>query len=295
MLTIFSIPKPFRGHVGIIQRNAIHSWFLLHPKCEIVLCGDELGSEETASQFGAKFIPHVDRNEHGTPFLNSAFDQVKQIASHPLLCYANADIILLSDLLRVVQRIRFQRFLVVGQRWDLGLAIPWDFQQPNWEDRLRTYVARRGARHPPSGGDYFVFPRDSVIAKFPPFVVGRPGWDNWFIYRARKLGIPVVDVTRVVTAIHQNHDYTHVPNQGGEMWEGVEADRNRKLMGTRDHFFTLLDATHVIKSQAPRPALAYRYMRRRWQSLPVLVPTTRPLIRFLRACFRSWHHLVSYR
>ena len=26
MLTIFTIPKPFIGHIGVIQRNAIMSW-----------------------------------------------------------------------------------------------------------------------------------------------------------------------------------------------------------------------------------------------------------------------------
>lgn len=30
MLTIFATPKPFQGHVGIIQRNAIGSWVRLH-------------------------------------------------------------------------------------------------------------------------------------------------------------------------------------------------------------------------------------------------------------------------
>ena len=32
MLTIFTIPKPFVGHIGVIQRNAIISWLNLSPK-----------------------------------------------------------------------------------------------------------------------------------------------------------------------------------------------------------------------------------------------------------------------
>jgi hypothetical protein len=31
MLTFFTTAKPFRGHHGIIQRNALKSWTLLHP------------------------------------------------------------------------------------------------------------------------------------------------------------------------------------------------------------------------------------------------------------------------
>ena len=41
MLTIFSTPKPFRGHIGVIQRNAIESWKRIHPDVEIILFGDE--------------------------------------------------------------------------------------------------------------------------------------------------------------------------------------------------------------------------------------------------------------
>ncbi len=45
MLTIFSIPKPFEGHIGIIQRNAIQSWIALSG-CEVILCADEYGTAE---------------------------------------------------------------------------------------------------------------------------------------------------------------------------------------------------------------------------------------------------------
>jgi hypothetical protein len=34
MLTFFTTAKPFRGHSGVIQRNALKSWTLLHPDVE---------------------------------------------------------------------------------------------------------------------------------------------------------------------------------------------------------------------------------------------------------------------
>jgi len=292
MLTIFSVPKPFQGHIGIIQRNAIHSWSRLHPSCEIILCGDEPGTEEIAAEFSAKCIHNIARNEYGTPLLNSVFDQVEHMASHRLMCYVNTDIILLSDFVRAVQRIPFRRFLMVGQRWNVNLTGLWDFG-PDWEERLRGYVAECGVLHPPLGSDYFVFPRDGAIEKLPPFVVGRPGWDNWLVYRARKLGIPVVDVTTVVTAVHQNHGYAHVSNRRGEAWEGPEADWNRKLIGSRYHLsyvFTLLDASHVMTRKALLP------VRRRWQTRPILVLGRWPLVRFLEMVsdrLQSRRHLAS--
>ena len=51
MLTIFAVPKPFRGHIGVIQRNAIRSWTLLRPACDIILMGNEEGIAEIAAEF----------------------------------------------------------------------------------------------------------------------------------------------------------------------------------------------------------------------------------------------------
>jgi hypothetical protein len=55
MLTIFTIPKPFRGHIEVIQRNAIESWLRLRPQCEIILCGDDPGVAEAASEYSSTF------------------------------------------------------------------------------------------------------------------------------------------------------------------------------------------------------------------------------------------------
>ena len=39
MLTLFAVPKPFRDHTAMIQRNAITSWTLLRPHPQIILFG----------------------------------------------------------------------------------------------------------------------------------------------------------------------------------------------------------------------------------------------------------------
>ena len=51
MLTLFSTPKPFRGHIAVIQTNAIRSWLELEPACEVILFGDEEGTAEVAAAF----------------------------------------------------------------------------------------------------------------------------------------------------------------------------------------------------------------------------------------------------
>ncbi|MDI6704408.1 MAG: tetratricopeptide repeat protein [bacterium] len=245
MLTLFSIPKPFRGHIGIIQRNAIKSWTLLHPACEITLFGNEKGTTEVAAEFGVRHIPEVLCNEFGTPLVNSAFDMAQNISRHKLVAYINTDIILMSDFMEAIRQIKAGSFLMVGQRWDVELKKRWDFTQPDWEERLRLFISEKGTLHPSTGIDYFVFPK-GLFKKLPPFVIGRAGWDNWLLYRARTLGVKVIDATPVVMVVHQNHDYSHIPRGIPGTWEGPESEYNRKLIGCSEKFFAINDAATYI-------------------------------------------------
>ncbi|MCX6655517.1 MAG: hypothetical protein NTY03_10420 [Candidatus Bathyarchaeota archaeon] len=291
MLTIFTIPKPFKGHIGIIQRNAIQSWTRLLPECEIILFGDEPGAKEVAAEAKAKYVPQISRNEYGTPLLDCIFAEVHKIAQYHLLCYVNTDIILLSDFIKAVQRIRFQRFVMVGQRLDIDLDESWDFQKPDSVEKLRRYAFAHGKLMAPTGIDYFVFPRDCGLNDIPPFAVGRPGWDNWFIHNALKRHIPVVNVTKVVTVIHQNHDYSHVPKSVGKVWEGPEADRNRALIGDRDRMCFISDATHIMTSWAILPSIRYKFFWRRVSTWLIRNSQTNFLLRLLRKIYSFLHTL----
>src|SRR4051794_33218458 len=121
LVTLFAIPKPFRGLAAIQQRNALASWTGLGRAADVILCGDDEGVAEAAEAAGVRHLPTIARNAWGTPLVNAAFDQVSQLARTPLLCYLNADIILLSDFVATLRRIRLASFLLCGQRWDLNL------------------------------------------------------------------------------------------------------------------------------------------------------------------------------
>lgn len=272
MLTIFSIPKPFEGHIGIIQRNAIASWRKLTPACQIILCGNEAGTRQIASEFGTDFLPDISRNSYGTPLLDSVFQLANRCAQYAVVCYVNADILLLNDFLNAVASVPLKNWVMVGQRWDVNLDERWDFERTDWQEQLGQYVREHGTLHGPTGIDYFVFPRDSQSSRLPPFAVGRPGWDNWFIYNARRQGIPVIDATQMVTAVHQHHDYRHVPQQRDNSWEGPEADRNRELMGGLVHAFTILDATHQLTKAGLTLTPRYTNLFTRLIEAPFLLP-----------------------
>jgi hypothetical protein len=290
MLTIFTIPKPFREDAVILQQNAIRSWSQICPTCEIILCGNDPGVADTASAYGIGHIPDVACNEYGTPFLSSAFEQVLGVAKNRLLCYVNADIIFLSDLISSVRRVTFAQFLMVGQRWNLHITEPIPFEEQDWERELREAALAKAALSPPGAIDYFVFPR-STVPELPDFVVGRPGWDNWFIYQFRASGVPVIDVTKTNMVIHQNHGYGHVSQRRkGTRWEGPEADHNLRLMGSEELAYTVLDSTHMLTDRALLPAVEYKYLRRRAVRL---LYSSRTLFKVARRLARFTNSLMA--
>ncbi|MFC1964602.1 hypothetical protein ACFLWG_01170 [Chloroflexota bacterium] len=292
MFTIFSTPKPFKGHIKIIQTNAIRSWVSLRPECEVILFGDEEGTAELASEVGIRHITGVECNEYGTPLVSSMFNIAQDIATHKLMCYVNADIILMSDFLEAVHKIEKGPFLLVGRRWDIDLDKSLDFSDPGWETKLQSYVNERGRLHGISGIDYFVFPK-GLYRDNPPFAIGRPGWDNWMIYQARHLKVPVIDVTKVATVIHQSHDYSHLQRGKAGIEENLEARRNSELVGGRDYAFGLDYATLLLTPQGLRSALTLRHFYFRMRAMPLLHPSLRPLLGMFKILERTVNTLRS--
>ncbi len=277
MLTVFTTPKPFRGHIGVIQTNAIQSWLLLHPEPEVILIGSEEGTAEVASRFGIRHLPDVECSEYGTPLVSSIFSVAQNTAKYQLMCYVNADIILFSDFLAAVQRVHKYPFLMIGQRWDVELNEAVNFDDTQWESRLRTHVAEHGKLHSKSGIDYFVF-SCGLYRDILPFAIGRSGWDNWLVYQARLLKAPVIDATKVITAVHQNHDYSHIPSGETVVWKGPESIRNLELTGGGEHAFTLEHATWILTSEGIRRALTMRHLYFQMRAIPILYPRLHFLI-----------------
>src|SRR5438270_11144676 len=102
MLTIFAIPKDFKGQFQAIQLNAIQSWTLLEPRPEIILFGDDEGTAEAAARFGLRHVSSAERNEYGTPRVDRLFLADQKVAGSDLLCYIHSDIILTAAILRAV-------------------------------------------------------------------------------------------------------------------------------------------------------------------------------------------------
>jgi len=248
LLTIFTAPKPFTNpHISVIQCNALQSWQHLDDEVNVVILGDEPGIAEFASEVGIQHLPQVDCNPLGTPLVSSIFAMARQISTSPLLAYVNADIMLTPQFVNVARQVYCQvdKFLIVGQRYDLNQEQLLDFN-PGWDLYLLSDVQQRGRLHPPAGSDYFIFPR-TCFTDIPKFAIGRAGWDNWMLFHARMQHYPIVDATPSIVAIHQDHDYSHLPN-GQPHYRLPETSENIRLAGGPRSIFTLEDANCYIRN-----------------------------------------------
>jgi len=252
LLTLFTAPKPFTTpHINLIQRNTLRNWLALGEAVEIVVIGDEPGIAAVCEEFGVRHLPDVVCNEMGTPLISSIFDLARGVNESPCLAYSNADILFLPGLVDAVRVLleKTNRFLAIGQRWDLDVTDPLTFSG-DWEKDLNQRVQQTGVLHPQTGSDYFIYPRE-CFKDIPDFAVGRAGWDNWMIFKARWEHWSVVDSTNAITIIHQNHDYGHLPN-GRIHYVQPESIENIKLAGGRTTIFNMTDATHQFDGKVLR-------------------------------------------
>src|SRR5258706_3959495 len=249
MITFFTTGKAFAGHTGVIQRNALKSWTLLHPDVEVILFGDDAGAAETTRELGIRHEPRVDMHECGMKFLHSIFARADQLARNEHLCYANCDIVLMQDFWNAFQIARRwkERFLLTGHRWDTDVFDPIAFDSPDWSGGLRAKALEKGFRQLDTFVDFFTVSK-GLYANMPPLVIGRSYWDHWFVWEAIDSGVPAIDCTAYAVAVHQNHDYGYHP--AGKI--GTHADpvamRNLEFSGGPSHQRHLAACTHAISA-----------------------------------------------
>jgi hypothetical protein len=288
MLTLFSTPKPFRGHINVIQRNALQSWKLLHPDVEVILFGDDEGAAEVCREFGFRHEPEVLRSELGTKRLDSIFGGAQEMAKHATVCYANCDIILTREFLEAHQRLAAwnANHLMVGRRRDTDITEAIDFSDSRWDKQAMELAKRDGYLRFYHNIDYFLFPR-GLYKEIPPLVIGRIWWDHWLVGKAKALGAAVVDVSPVCTVIHQNHDYGYHPKGLEGVWNDEDARRNHELAKADCRLGTIEDAPYRLTHKGVERNGTY------WAA-PVK-RKVRAMVTKTRTAIRSnvWHPLLN--
>ena len=177
---------------------------------------------------------------------------------------------------------------MVGRRWDTAITERVDFSDANWRQKVRSLAA--AANHQRDGWwiDYFLFSRGLYGTEMPAFVIGTVRWDNWLVWKALDLNLPVVDASEAVLAVHQNHDYSYNPEGKKGVWEGVESQRNLALAGGTGRMRTIWHATRRLTASGRIQGTWLRRVRFEIQRTIVNLPA-KVWYPALRASFSARH------
>lgn len=272
MLTIFTTPKDFIGEFNIIQYNALNSWRALSQEIEIILIGDSLGTSEAAKSIKAKHIKDVEQSSKGTPTLSGLFQIAQETAQNNILCYVNADIIMPESILDVINALQARKgkFMAVGYRWDLDVTDSVHFIDDEVRTNFWSEANKNTQKHACTGIDYFIF-RKGTFQYLPRLAIGRFGWDNWLLWKSRRMRIPLIDVSDEIFAIHQNHSYEFKEfKEKSDIISGSEGQNNQKI--TDGNTLNLLDANYYMVNGKIEKKQSKEYINRNLGKLPTIFP-----------------------
>lgn len=243
MVTFFTCPKAFNGHIGVIQRNAINSWRHVERNCEIILLGDEEGVKEFAEENNCKYFPNIEKKD-GRPLISSIFKHGQELASNSFCCWINSDIILMNDFAGIIEQIKRalvqNLFIVVGERVSLNIFNEIDLKEDT--EKIYKLAIEKGASDGLWAIDYFLFPK-GMYNNVPPFVIGCSSYDNWLIWYCKNNHIPIINTSNVMLCIHQNHDHLSkggfINSFSGSVAQGNQAlaQGKKKCLADSDYIF----------------------------------------------------------
>lgn len=291
-MIIFSSPKPFRPDTEPVQRSAIRSWKAAFPKAEIFLFGKEQGLVAICREEGLEHGGTLQSHEGGGEVITPMFQQMaERFPGQPML-YLNSDIFLepaVKETLRPLSE-KEGPWIATTRRWCVprfeGPAIDSGQWKNFW---LRTSV--EGEYGDACALDLFLI-RDFSLKEMPPFLIGHAGWDNWMIFHARMRGIPVIDLSAEIAAIHCEHDYAYArQNTRQDRRDGPLEDHNLRLLGPESHRFHLGHATHEFREGQLAKKRGWATRQRNFELWRIRHPEHDWWVRILKSVFRPLFRL----
>ena len=189
-----------------------------------------------------------------------------------MLCYVNADIILPKNFLDVISNFLNQRrkFMAVGYRWDLDINDLIDFEKPEECKKFWSYANNNSKKHACTGIDYFIF-RKSTFKILPSLAIGRFGWDNWLLWKVRRMRIPLIDLSNEIFAIHQEHSYCYDDFKSkSDILNSDDGKNNQEKIDGKT--LNLLDTNYHLVNGEIEKKRSREYTDRNLGKLPIIFP-----------------------
>jgi len=290
-MIIFSSPKPFHQATTPVQLSAMRSWAMACPLAKIFLFGDANNLLPICKQEGFFYGGSLPTTELGGEILSGMFVEMTDRHPEEVLLYLNSDIFLEPTLARSVQELESlpKPWLGACRRWCLS---SWEGETKKEKDLLEFLKSldSRGYYGTASALDLFLF-RGIDLHAMPPFRIGHAGWDNWMIYHARCMDIPVIDLSSLVRACHCRHDYSYARgNTSPDRRDGPLEEENVRILGRDSRRFHLGHATHEWKEGRVVRRRGVAFFHRQFEVWIEKNPRHQIWVRFLK---RIFHPLIK--
>lgn len=244
--------RPFENNFWTIQHNAVASWKAIAPKSHLFVSSSTYPADTSTKAFisvlSGKFIGEVTdlgengiHDENGVLLVNRLWNEAWNNKRSDVLWMANSDNIYFPHSVKAVELCKreFPEFVMIGRKTDLLVEHLISFYRPDMFDDLYQRAKALGQIKNP-GIDYFaVYTTDNIWEDMPDFRIGRLRYDNWMVWKALELGIPVIDSTAFNLIVHQSHG-----DREGKIKEETTFNRNAL---TKAQMKNVGDATYVME------------------------------------------------
>lgn len=229
--------------IGLHKQNVqpVHVVFTSR-KCEDKPCSDvEIQVEANCAAAFSYLEPgiiefvHVPafvtrNNKYGLPQLESLFMYAYELYPRAsTYTYVNSDLITDKSFYRTIkfvsEKLRGTDLVIVGTRADVVWNKNWSWTK----DFDFTSKFKSGTMARQDAVDYFVTTRNAIRwHSVPPFVIGRPAFDNWLVnYAAQSPHVLLIDASKTIKMLHQSIQ------SGLDHWESMsvldDRDFNRHI------------------------------------------------------------------
>lgn len=233
-MTYISVPRNIKNNKDYLKiKLAISSWLSSSPKSKVILFVNRSKFHSSLPYEldqlygkGRVFYANELRSDiKGVPYLDQWFEKGINLCETKYVTFINTDILLSSKWFHVVQNIFkiFEKFLtdqkpfIIGQRIDFDLVLQ-NVQTIHYGQNIllkeidEMILNSSHSLHSIYGMDTFSFRADDPpfpVSKFPPYLIGRYNWDNWFVGWLNRIAdtISLLDTVPVYHINHRRHDF----------------------------------------------------------------------------------------
>ena len=205
-MTYVSVPRCIKNQDTYIKyKLAISSWLSSSPSARVILFINKTEfHSDLPSELDALFGPdrvlyanYLRSDSQNVPYLDQWFEQGINLCQTKYITFINTDILLSSSWFPMIKKIfnLFETKFPNKKPFIIGERIDFDFQMENMKyirfsqksflkDIDQMVKKSPNSLHSMYGMDTFTFMADDPpfpVTKFPPYLIGRYNWDNWFI------------------------------------------------------------------------------------------------------------------